>query len=198
MVKKLVEYQDRDHHVMTPYYNLCEMAPKYKIQTVKRKLKEFIKNDPEFLDPYLFLRDIYEYENKNEQANRLLDEAFSKAIELITDEKGNWPDILEWAWLENRHIIRTILNKALSAWKNKETDEALDLLRKLLRTNPGDNIGARDFILAIRMNMSYDEFEDTFNKGGYYDMELMDWFDDNYKRFPDEFDWWEKAMEKYY
>lgn len=197
MIKNNVEYQDKDHQVMTPYYDLCEMAPEYDPKTVKKKLKTFITKDPDFLDPYLFLRYIYQYEGNEKEADRLLDEAFSKAIDLITDEKGNWPDILEWAWLENRHIIRTILHKALSAWEKNETDEALTLFRKLLRTNPNDNIGARDFILAIRMNMGYDEFQDTFDKGGYYDMELMDWFDENYKRFPDEFEWWEKAIEEY-
>lgn len=192
MRKKPIEYQDKDHEVMTPYYDLCEMAPEYDTQIVKKKLKEFINKDPDFLDSYLFLREIYLYEGNEKKADQLLDEAFSKAIDLITDKKGNWPDVLEWAWLENRHIIRTILNKALSAWEHNETDEALDLLRKLLRTNPGDNIGARNYILAIRMNISYDKFENRFDKNGYYDMELMDWFDENYKRFPDEFEWWEK------
>lgn len=198
MCGKTVEYQDRGHEVMTPYYDLCEIAPGVDKQTVKRKLTEFIDKDPEFLDSYLYLRGIYLSEGNEKEADRMLDDAFSKAIEIITDEEGNWPDKFEWAWLENRHIIRTILNKALNAWEKKETDEALWLLRKLLRTNPGDNVGARNFILAIKMNMSYDEFEDTFDKGGYYDMDLINWFDENFKRFPDEFDWWEKAMEKYY
>lgn len=195
---KQVEYQDRNHEVMTLYYDLCENASDIDKQIVKRKLTEFMDKDPEFLDSYLYLRNIYLYEENEKEADRLLDDAFSKAIEIITDEEGNWPDMLEWAWLENRHIIRTILNKALKAWEKKDTDEALGLLRKLLRTNPGDNVGSRNFILAIRMNMSYDEFEDTFDKGGYYDMDLIHWFDKNYTQFPDEFDWWEKAMEKYY
>jgi len=66
-----------------------------------------------------------------------------------------------------------------------------------LQTNPGDDVGARHLILAIKMNMSFDDFEKRFNKGGYYDSEMMEWFDKNYKKFPDEFDWWEKAVEQY-
>jgi len=65
-----------------------------------------------------------------------------------------------------------------------------------LKTNPGDNVGARDFILAIRMNMSYETFEKRFNKGGYYDTELTEWFEKNYKKYPDEFEWWEKVKEE--
>jgi hypothetical protein len=72
---------------------------------------------------------------------------------LITDKKGNWPDVLEWLWLENRHIIRAILNKTISLWKNKDVDNAIDLFRKLLKTNPMDNVGARNFILADLMGV---------------------------------------------
>ena len=63
-----------------------------------------------------------------------------------------------------------------------------------MKSNPGDNVGARDNILAIRMNMTFNEFEKKFNKGGYYDNKLTDWFAKNYKKYPDEFDWWEKAV----
>lgn len=68
-------------------------------------------------------------------------------------------DILEWGWLENRHIIRTILNKAISLWENNHMDEALNLFRNLLKTNPNDNVGARYYILAIRMNMSLENLK---------------------------------------
>jgi hypothetical protein len=47
------------------------------------------------------------------------------------------------------------------------------------------------------MNMSFEEFENRFNKGGFYDNEMVEWFDENYSKFPDEFDWWKKAIEEY-
>ena len=77
-------------------------------------------------------------------------------------------------------MLRTFVNKAVSLWKDKKNDEALVLFRKLLKTNPGDNPGVRNYILAIRMNMSFGDYENRFNKGGYYDMETVDWFDENY------------------
>jgi hypothetical protein len=43
--------------------------------------------------------------------------------------------------------------------------------------------------------MTFDEFEDRFNKGGFYDSDLSDWFEENYKKFPDEFADWEEAVE---
>jgi len=197
MAKRQREYIDKYHKVMDIYYDLCEKYNGSNAKSIKKQLKKLIEKDPDFLDSYLFLYEILQDEGNLPEAEKVLNDAYERALKLITDKKGNWPDILEWGWLENRHIIRTILNKAVSLWKNKKIDNALDLFRKLLKTNPGDNVGARDYILAIRMNMSFEEFEKRFNKGGYYDTELSDWFDENYKRFPDEFDWWEKAMEKY-
>ena len=189
MAKKLREYEDNYHEVMSKFYDLTEEYNDRNVTTIKRQLGKLIEKDPDFLDSYLFLYQIYQDEGKLQDAEKLLDEAYNRAIKSITDKKGNWPDIMEWEWLENRHITRTILSKAIALWRDKESDDALEILRKLLRTNPRDNVGARDYILAIRMNMSFEEFEDKFDRGGYYDGELMVWFEKNYKKFPDEFDW---------
>ncbi|MEA3432235.1 MAG: tetratricopeptide repeat protein [candidate division WOR-3 bacterium] len=197
MAKRSREYVDKDHRVMHIYYDLCEKYNGSNSKSIKRQLKRLIEKDPNFLDSYSLLYKILQDEGNLPEAEKVLNNAYERALKLITDKKGNWPDVLEWGWLENRHIIRAILNKAISLWKNKKFDNALDLFRKLLKTNPGDNVGTRDYILAIRMNMSFEEFENRFNKGGYYDTELSDWFDENHKRFPGEFDWWEKAIEKY-
>lgn len=198
MGKRQRGYVDKDHVVMSGYYDLCENYRNgSSTKVMKRRLNQLIEEDQDFLDSYLLLYEILQSEGNLPEAEKILDNAYERALKLITDKKGSWPDVLEWGWLENRHIIRTILNKAISLWKKGEIDGALDLFRRLLKTNPGDNVGARDYILAIRMNMSFEEFENHFNKGGYYDMELSDWFDKNHKRFPDEFGWWEKAVEEY-
>lgn len=194
MAKKTREFIDNKHDVMNIYYDLCEKYNDRNAKTIKKQLNQLIKIDPNFLDSYLLLYEILEDEGNLIEAEKVLDDAYERALKLIMDKKGNWPDILEWGWLENRHIIRTILNKAISLWKNKKSDDALNLLRKLLKTNPVDNIGARDFILAIRMNMSFEQFENRFNKGGYYDNQLTSWFNKNYRKFPDEFGWWEKTI----
>ena len=197
MAKKQREYVDKNHNVTDVYYDLREKYNGSNTKSTKRQLKQLIEKDHDFLDSYLLLYEILQDDGNLPEAKKILNDAYERALKLIIDKKGNWPDVLEWGWLENRHIIRTILNKAISLWKNKEIDDALDLFRKLLKTNPGDNVGARDYILAIRINISFEEFENRFDRGGYCDKELSDWFDKNYKRFPDEFGWWEKAIEKY-
>ncbi len=190
------EFVDKDHEAMGEYYDLCEILDRKNKEFVKGKLKKLIGRDPNFLDSYLLFYEIMDGERKTKEAEKILDRAFEIAIKLITDKSGNWPVKLEWGWLENRHIIRTILNKALSFWEKGENEKALNLLRKLLKTNPNDNIGARNYILAIRMGMSFGQFERRFDKGGYYDMDLTDWFDKNSKKFPGEFGWWEKTVEE--
>ena len=93
-------------------------------------MKQLIEKDPDYFDPYLFLSEIFRAENSEEEAEKLLNEAYNRAIELITDKKGNWPDVLAWLWYENRHIISTIVNKAVFLWKAKKNDEALEIFRK--------------------------------------------------------------------
>lgn len=190
------EFVDEREHgeVMDAYYGITESYTGENTEEVKLKLKKLIEKDPYFLDPYLLLMEILNEEENFEQGEEVLNLAYQKAMELILDKDRNWPDILEWGWLENRHIIRTIVNKALFLWAQGENEKALELLRKLLKTNPNDNVGARDYILAIRMGLSFDDFEDRFDRGGFYDSELSDWFQENYKKFPDEFDWWEKDL----
>lgn len=195
MGEKGREFIDEDREVMDAYYELCERYEGKDVGFIKRQLSELIEKDPDFLDPYLMLYRTLEDEGNSRVAKGVLNSAYERAVDLITDEGGKWPDELEWGWLENRHIIRTILNKAISLWDDGEIEEALELFRKLLDTNPADHVGARHYILAIRMGMSLEEFENRFNKGGYYDSELMEWFDENYEKFQDEFDRWEETIE---
>lgn len=75
----------------------------------------------------------------------------------------------------------------------------MTILRKLLKSNPGDNIGARFDILAIHLGLKHD-YEKKFACGdmsGYLDaFKVCRWFDKHSKKFPEEFGWWFKAMQE--
>ncbi|MGD2250124.1 MAG: hypothetical protein PVF58_17105 [Candidatus Methanofastidiosia archaeon] len=90
------EYIDIDHEVMSEYYDLCETYTGKNWRSTKKKLKKLIEKDPDFLDSYTFLHEILFRENKVEEAKKVLNEAYERALKLITDENGNWPDVLEW------------------------------------------------------------------------------------------------------
>lgn len=190
------EFIDGDHAVMRSFYDLCERyeergaAPK-----IESELRRLIERDPDFYDSYLMLRDILSEQGRVAEGDALLAEAYRRALARTLDRRGNWPRALEWGWLENRHIIRTFLNQAIACWEADDTDAALDLLRKLLRSNPNDNIGARNYLLAIRLGMTFEAFETTFGTElGYDGMKMARWFDKNSAHFPDEFDGWKQAV----
>ncbi len=186
------EFVDKKRQVKRKFKSFRQEGGAGSLEQLKTKLSEFITEDPDFLEPYLVLEEIYQQEENPEKAAQIRQEAFDRAVSLITDKEGNWPDLLPWSYDENRHIIRTLLQQAISEWENREWQQALDLLRLLIITNPNDNVAARYYILAIRMGFTFSGFEDRFNKGGYYDQELSDWFDEHVHRFTDEFDWWLK------
>ena len=161
-----------------------------------KKLQEFIKEDPYYFDPYTHLHNIYFELGNRSACEKVILEGYGRALELILNNNNVWPSRLRWMIVENRHIIRLFQMVGIWYWRNKKFDKSLDLFRKLLRSDPNDNIGSRHFILALRMNVEYEYFDEFFNKEGYYDGEIEEMFKQDYEKFPDEFDWWIKKIEK--
>ncbi|HUV85707.1 MAG TPA: tetratricopeptide repeat protein [bacterium] len=190
MPKDARVFVDKDREVMSAYYDFCDYydSEDFDYGTGEKLLREFIDEDPDFLDSYLTLREILLERGKYAKAERLLNEAYVRALQLIRDAAGNWPDELPWDRWGNRHIIRALLAKAEDLWEAGENEKALDILRRLLRTNLNDNIGARYYILAIRLGMDFDTFYERFeDEYGYYDGSILEWFNGNYSLFPEDF-----------
>ena len=144
-----------------------------------------IKQDPYFFDPYTVLHEYYLNENKIQKAFNLMSKGYKNAIELIT-KNGKFPDILRWGFIENRHIIRVLFNFATLLWQADKKEEALDILKKLLKSNPEDNIGARYSILAILEGFeSQEHLEEEFDEGdGYLDWQKQEeWFVQNARKY---------------
>ena len=196
MSEKKREFVDKKRELMGDYYDLLDNLEDMELEDVKKTLRAMIKKDPDYLDPYLLLFEILLNEGNIFEADELLDEAYARALKLISDEKGQWPDSLEWGYLQNRHVSRALLTKAIILWGDQFVEDALAIFRNLLACNPSDNVGARFYILAIRSGMGFDEFDERFNKGGYYDDEILVWFDENHKKFPDEFEKWEAEIRR--
>jgi tetratricopeptide (TPR) repeat protein len=190
------EFVDGDHPAIMRFYALAERYEQSGPSPVVQKgLEELIQRDPDFFDSYLMLAEIRAKQGQRAAAGELLETAYQRALTRILDAKGQWPKSLEWGWMENRHIIRTFLNKAIALWTGGETEAALELFSRLLHSNPNDNAGVRWYILAIRLGMTFTGFEKKFgSQYGYDGMKLIEWFDTNIGKFPDDFDWWQKAV----
>jgi tetratricopeptide (TPR) repeat protein len=185
-------FVDKDHEVTPDFYSVFEESlPAEKVATEMRKL---IVEDPDFLNSYLALSHALVAMNKDEEAEAILKEAYERALVVISDAKGRWPREMSWRFLENRHIMRAIEFYGLLRWKRGFIEEPLAIFRKLLRTNPRDNQGARYNILAIRMGLAFDEWEKPFEitRDGKISLDagkLSNWFDENAPKFEDEFKW---------
>ena len=188
------EFIDEYHPIERKYYKIMDGYTGKNVNTVVSKLKKLIQVDPDYFKTYNSLQNLLCEIGKNKDANIFIKQASERALKRIADRRENWPDRLEWVYLENRHIIRAIFNQALLFWEEDTIESALDLFRKLFRSNPNDNLGIRYFILAIRKNITFSEFDDWFNKNGFYTSEIDYWFYNNYLLFPEDFEWWEKDI----
>lgn len=182
------EFVDRDRAAMTSFYELMESAdtdsddPK-EAARVAVGLQKLIARDPDFLDPYLSLGEMHNNMGRHEKAAQLLDDAYARALRLICDQNGNWPKRLGWDWLENRHILRTLFQRAFSWWQDGQPESALELFRKIFKACPDDNLGARYLILALRQNLTFAAFERKFNSHP----AMQKWFDRDAPKFPEDF-----------
>jgi len=193
--KQIEEFVGKTSRAMSKYYDILEESLQY--NEMKREMKKLIKSDPDFLDPYLVLADILEEEDNYGEAREVLREAYLRAMNFIVDKNGNWPKILPWEVLENRHIIRAINRWACALWEEDRPEYSLEIFRKLLKSNPSDNIGARYAVLAIRLGLdcNYEDQFESKSTPGYIDAgEMIDWFEKYSEAFPEEFGWWWKTI----
>jgi tetratricopeptide (TPR) repeat protein len=190
MAKDARAFIDKDRKVMNAYYDLCDSydSDDCDYPSAEKRLRELINEDPDFLDPYLTLREIFLGKGNDAEAGRLLNDAYERATKLITAEDGKWPDELLWGYLGNRHIIRTLFAKAEDLWETGHNEEAGGIFRGLLRTNPNDNIGARYYVLGINLGMDHDEFRERFlGEADIHGDKVSYWFYENSPLFPEDF-----------
>ncbi|WP_461829848.1 tetratricopeptide repeat protein [Aquifex sp.] len=157
---------------------------KFNIPMLIKALKELIEEDPYYLETYVFLAEIMENEGNFKEAERILLEAYERAMELIKDEEGKLPDRLEWKHPTNRHIIKALVEAGVMLWEVGELDRALEIFKTIYRLNPADEPGVRYYILGILENMDFEEFESVFTKEGEYDKKsLENWFNRKKEKF---------------
>lgn len=187
--ERIFEAEPRD--VMMDFYDIIESE--HSIDDVRALIEE----DPDFYDSYSYVADELRKEGKESEARKLEDEAFNRALQTITDKKGEWPDELPWGWLENRHIVRALMRGADNHWIDGNLEETLNLYRKLLKTNLGDNIGARYAIIALRLGLGYDEYmRQVWPEPMMSHEHIENWFNEHVPKFPEELEEWRKYNEE--
>ena len=187
-----VEFIDKDRFdVNEMYWEFIESKEADNVKKSISILKKIIKKDPDYFDPYITLHEYYLLNGDPENAMDVLERGYKRALKLIM-KNGKFPDVLLWGFIENRHIIRMLFNYAMFMWEIEEREQALDLMMSLLKSNPGDNIGARYSIVAILEGVdSQEELEEMFGDGEYLDWERQEkWFYEKVKKYQKELGWW--------
>ncbi len=187
------EFIDHQHKIIDKYLDVADGAEPDETKMIA-KLQKFIKEDPEFYDPYTWLANYYLKKGNIVKSRKLITEAYTRARLRILDDMGRWPDVLSDGPLENKHIIRAFVNQALLHWSDKEGGLALDLLRNLVRTDHNVSNTICCYIVAIRLGWTFDEFEKRFGCEHGYDPSINEWFDQEHVKFPEE--WWDTTYEE--
>ena len=189
------EFIDEDRfEVNEMYFDFLESPVQNDIKKSIKALKAMIKKDKNFFDPYITLYENYLMDRDFKNAIKIMEQGFQRSIDLI-DKDGKFPDVLNWGFVENRHIIRMIFNFAMFIWANDDDKEiALNIFMELLKSNPNDNIGARYSIVAMLEGFeSQDTLEEKFeNKDGMGmdGMALERWFNKAAQKHMDVIGWW--------
>ena len=187
------EFIDRDRFdVNEMYWEFIENEDAEDIVKSIEILKKIIRKDSDYFDPYIALHEYYIGNNEVQKAFKILSEGYHKAMDLIT-LNGRFPDELPWGFMENRHIIRVIYSFATLLWMAEDRKAALAILLQLLKSNTGDNIGARYSIVAILEGYeSIEHFEEQFEtESGYMDAIAVNrWFDEKVEKHRNVMGWW--------
>ncbi len=198
--KQIEEFLDKPRTARNKYYKLTESYETREVgfAEIYEDMKQLMEQDEYFLDPYQEIAEMAHEVGEDGLYQNMLWRAYMMAVSLVTNKTGEYPKSLSWGWHENRHIIRALNNFALMQWEIGEARLALEIYRKLLASNPNDNVGARYSILALRLGYSPDyEAEFIPDKELAYGLDaakLNKWFTDNASNFKEEFTAFEQNM----
>src|SRR6218665_2260218 len=169
------------------------------LPAIIEKLKGFVKAAPRYLEPYLWLEEIYLRNRRERSANAIFKKASAKALQMVLGKEKTWPNELPWGDLNNRTLIRILLRNAEQLWHRGQTDQqsldqAMSIYLNLLNSNPYDQPCSRIFVLAILEGISNDEFYTKFmdyNDYGDYCLknEVFIWFENNAPHYPELASW---------
>jgi len=138
---------------------------------------------PDFLPSYEYVMRMVGALEPNDDLEWIqndLEQRWVEACERIAQKEDVFNKRVLWGWQENRPLIRGLYLGAERLWKNGQFELANKHFKKILKTNPDDNIGARYAVKATEEEMSYEEYSERFtfedNFGTFYNNELWKWY----------------------
>ena len=178
-------------------FDVVLMAEQIGIEEAESFLLNLIDKAPNFIQPYADLCVLYSrLEGVEDELAAIESAGFVISKSLVIDKNGNFPEVLEWGYIENRPIVRFLNMGAEELWQEGNLDEAKGLYEGLLRSNWMDNIGARYCLLAIYQGMSFDDYYNSFEAEDGLGKDIDKWFNKGFKKYPLLVEW-DKQTEQF-
>jgi len=112
-----------------------ENYTKAKIEAVEKSIKKY----PNYYDFYI---ELHSQHVETTGTSEMLELGYKYAIQRLKDENdGKLPELVNWLFLENRHIFRIIYNHAENLRNMKKYKESNKVLNVLIRLNRSDYRG---------------------------------------------------------
>ena len=126
-----------------------------------------LEMDEDYVQTYIGFICVYGALGKDEDREKMTKMAYSKTLKKFPE----WPEKMEWGWLDNRAHLLAIQYMAELYWDKGQDDGAVELFRLLLKLNPNDNQGVRYEIAGLYAGLKGDDINDMFDDGN----ENQDW-----------------------
>lgn len=200
-MERKIYYHDlsREQAICSRFYYLSEQYDHeaYNIADedtppVIEQLKGFIKAAPRFLEPYLWLEELYSRNRRRRSEEAIFKKAYAKALKMVLGKENIWPDEMPWGSMDNRTLIRIFLRRAEEFWHRGQSDhllfkQAQTIYLNLLHSDPTDKPCARIFALATLEGISNHDFYSRFmdyDEYGDYGLkdEVFEWFEQESKK----------------
>ena len=101
--RQLAGFIDNNHSVMNEFYEITNKE--LSDAKMLKEMRRLIESDQDFYDPYLVISDILFLQDKDEEAQSIVKNAYERAVARISDAQGRWPRVMPWGFLENRHLM---------------------------------------------------------------------------------------------
>ena len=143
------------------YYDAMEALEADNYKAAEEMLLEAKDIDPDYVQTYAGLTNVYGRSKDQEKAYKNIIIAFEKVLKKFP----KWPKRMEWCYLENRAHLRAIHYRAGLYADEGDTAKAEELYRLLLTLNPNDNQGVRYLIAGLYAGIDGYQINKMFDEG---------------------------------
>lgn len=134
-------------------FNICtELIDAGNLVDAEKKLREILFVCPNHIDALQHLALVLEKTDRDFDAYLCVREAVRICLEEIPPKFSWLTDKILWTYGDNRAFMRAYHSLACHLWRMQYSQNALDILARLVSVNPNDNLGARYLLMGYYLD----------------------------------------------